>query len=212
MARGGTSKSRLAPERTCVVTRRSADKAELVRFVMGPDNQIVPDLAGKLPGRGIYVSPDRAAVDKAAGKGLFSRAAKEPVTAGQDLADQVEELLRARLVNTISMARKAGQAVAGFEKVKSMLISGDAALLFQAQDGSAGMKSKLRPPSGPDSYADCLTSAELGVAFGRDTVIHAALSEGGLADTCLIDARRLRGFIPSPVPPSARDTKQSPSS
>lgn len=212
MARGRTTKSRAAPERTCVVTRRSADKAELVRFVVGPEAEIVPDLAGKLPGRGIYVSPDRTAVEKAARKGFFARAAKAQVSARPDLADQVSELLRARLINSVSMARKAGQAVAGFEKVKSMLMSGDAAILLQAKDGSASMKSKLRPPSGPNSYADCLTSAELGVAFGRDTVIHAAISEGGLAETCLLDALRLRGFGESRAQQSDADTNENPSS
>lgn len=194
MTRGGRSKDRTTPERTCVVTRRSADKAELVRFVVGPDAQIVPDIANKLPGRGIYVSPDRAALEKAAAKGHFSRAAKAQVTAAKDLADVVADLLRQRLIGSLSLARKAGQAIAGFEKVKTLLVSGEAVALFQASDGSEAMKSKLRPPAGPDSHAQCLTSADLGVAFGRDTVIHAALTKGGLADLCLLDAKRLHGL------------------
>lgn len=194
MTRGGHTKVRDEPQRTCVVTRQSADKAELVRFVVGPDVSIVPDIAGKLPGRGIYIAPDRASIDKAVAKGLFNRAAKTRVDVAKDLADIVADLLRTRLMQSVALARKAGQAIAGFEKVKALLVSGEAVALFQASDGSEGMKSKLRPPNGPDSYAECLSAAELGVAFGRDTVIHAALTKGGLADLCLLDARRLRGF------------------
>lgn len=182
------------PERTCVVTRSSADKAALVRFVVGPQSEIVPDIAGKLPGRGIYVKADKAVLEKAVSKGFFSRSAKAKVTVTKDLVETVPNLLRSRLVQTLGLARKAGQAIAGFEKVKLLLASEEAVALFQASDGSAAMKSKLRPPNGQDSYADCLSSAELGVAFGRDTVIHAALTKGGLAELCLLDAGRLRGF------------------
>lgn len=176
------------------MTRQSADKAELVRFVVGPDVSIVPDIAGKLPGRGIYVAPDHATIEKAVAKGLFNRAAKTKVNVARNLADVVGDLLRTRLVQSLALARKAGLAIAGFEKVKALLVTGDAVALFQASDGSEGMKSKLRPPNGPDSHAECLSAAQLGVAFGRDTVIHAALTKGGLADLCLLDARRLRGF------------------
>lgn len=192
MARGGRKKDQDAPQRTCVVTRQSADKAELVRFVVGPDVTIVPDVACKLPGRGIYVSPDRETLEKAVSKGHFNRAAKGQVTVARDLADTVADLIRNRLIQSLALARKAGQAIAGFEKVKALLVSGDAVALFQASDGSEGMKSKLRPPQGPDSYVECLSSTDLGVAFGRDTVIHAALTTGGIANLCLLDARRLR--------------------
>ena len=194
MTRGGQTKVKDEPQRTCVVTRHSADKAELVRFVVGPDVTIVPDISGKLPGRGIYVSPDRSVIEKAVAKGLFNRAAKTKVSVASDLADIVTDLIRTRLIQSLSLARKAGQAIAGFEKVKTLLVSGEAVALFQASDGSAGMKTKLRPPMGPDSHAECLTAHELGVAFGRETVIHAALTRGGLADLCLLDARRLRSL------------------
>lgn len=194
MARGGLKREQDEPQRTCVVTRQSAAKAELVRFVLGPDETIVPDIAGKLPGRGIYVSPEREVIEKAVKKGHFNRATKTQVTVAKDLADTVAELLRTRLIQSLALARKAGQAIAGFEKVKALLVSGDAVALFQAYDGSEGMKSKLRPPKGAASHVDCLSSAELGVAFGRDTVIHAALTAGGIANLCLLDARRLQGL------------------
>ena len=117
MSRGGRIKDNDQPERRCIVTGEVQPKAGLIRFVAGPDGQVVPDLAEKLPGRGIWVSADRAAIDKAAAKGLFSRAAKAPVKAPVGLDDLVEAGVARRLVELVSLARKSGRAVAGFEKV-----------------------------------------------------------------------------------------------
>ena len=141
-------KARGEPERRCIVTRESRPKAGLIRFVAGPDGEIVPDVAGRLPGRGIWVSADAAALRQAAGKGLFARAAEAPVRVPADLAERVEALLAQRLVEPIALARKAGQAVAGLEKTKAALVSGEAALLVQAADGSARERAALRPPAG----------------------------------------------------------------
>lgn len=193
MPRGGRTKDRSQPERTCIATGRTQAKHGMVRFVVGPDAQVVPDIAARLPGRGIWVTADADALALATRKNLFSKAARAKVQVG-DLGDLVPRMLARRLIDTLSLARKAGQAIAGFEKVKSLLVAGDAAALFQASDGSAAMKSKLRPPPGENAYSDVLSGAELGVAFGRDTVIHAALTAGGLADLCVAEASRLKGF------------------
>lgn len=194
MARGGRRKDREAgPERRCIVTRASAPRAGLVRFVIAPDGAVVADLAGKLPGRGLYVAAEAAALAAAAAKNHFARAARRPATPPPDLAARVEAGLAARLVELIALARKAGQAVAGLEKVKDALVAGRAALLVQASDGSARGKAALRPPAGEDSRVDCLTADELGLAFARDSVIHAAVLEGGLAKRIGDEARRLAG-------------------
>ena len=124
MTRGGRVKARNEPERRCIVTRESGPKAGLIRFVAAPDDEIVPDLAERLPGRGIWVSADAAALAKAAGKGHFARAAKRQVRVPPDLVARVEALLAERLVDLIALARKAGQAVAGLEKTKAALVSG----------------------------------------------------------------------------------------
>jgi hypothetical protein len=182
------------PERRCIATGESQPKAGLVRFVVGPEAQVVPDIAGRLPGRGIYVAASRAAIDKAARKGLFARAAKAPVTAAPDLADLVEALLARRLVELVSLARKAGEAVTGFEKVKDWLEKGQAAVLLQAADGSDRGKAKLWPPEGEGTFFDCLTAAELGLSFGRERAIHAALSAGGLTTRVVGEAARLAGL------------------
>ena len=191
MTRGGRQKERDGPERRCIVSGESGATAGLIRFVVGPDGAVVPDLAGKLPGRGIWVSADRASLETAVKKRLFARAARAPVTAPADLADLVEAGLVRRLVETIALARKAGEAVAGYEKTRDWLARGEAAALVQAADGSERGRAKLRPPAGPESHVTCLSAQELGMAFGREFVIHAALAAGGLCGRVVDEAARL---------------------
>ena len=181
-------------ERRCIVTRDTDSKSGLIRFAVGPDNQVVPDVLEKLPGRGMWVTASRKAIDEAVSKGLFARAAKAPAKAAPDLSDQVEAILARRVVDMVSMGRKAGRAVAGLEKVKGWLMDDKAAVLLQASDGSERGKTALRPPDGPETLIDCLTSSELGMAFGRDTVIHAAMTKDGITNRVLYDATRLAGL------------------
>lgn len=194
MTRGGTKKTSEAPERRCIASGETRDKGDLLRFVVGPDQAIVPDLKGSLPGRGVWVTATRASVDKASKKGLFSRAAKTAVKVPDGLSDLIEQLTATKLVQSLSLARKAGLAVCGFEKVKSALVSESADLLIQASDGSRPMKSKLRAPNGPESLIECLNSQELGLAFSRDHVIHAALMAGGVTPRVRAEAKLLSGF------------------
>ncbi|MGQ0565493.1 MAG: RNA-binding protein [Gemmobacter sp.] len=196
MTRGGRDKNHDDPERRCIATGESQPKAGLVRFVVGPEQQVVPDLLNRLPGRGIYVSADRAAIDKAAKKGLFARAAKASVKVPDGLADMVEAGLARRVTDLISMARKAGDAVTGYEKVKDWLTKGQAAVLIQASDGSERGKSKLHAPGGPATFVGCLTALELGLSFGREHAIHAALAAGGLTRRVVEEAARLAGMRP----------------
>ena len=193
MSRGGRIKDRDQPERRCIATGEVQPKAGLIRFVSAPDGLVVPDLAEKLPGRGIWVVADRAAIDKAAAKGLFSRAAKATVKAPEGLADLVEVGVARRLVELVSLARKSGRAVAGFEKVKGWLAEGRAKVLLQASDGSERGKGKLWTPTG-GRWFGCLTASELGLSFGRDHVIHGALAAGGLTDKVILEAGRLTGL------------------
>ncbi len=196
MTRGGRNKDREnGPERKCIATGAVQPKSGLIRFVVGPDGRLVPDLMEKLPGRGIWVSADRAAIDKAAKKGLFSRATKQQVTVPDDLSDLVERALVRRLVDLVSLARKGGEAVSGFEKVKDWLIKDQAEVLIQACDGSGRGKSKLRTPEG-GSFIGWMTADELGQAFGRQTVIHVALGAGGLTQRVVEEAARLKGMRP----------------
>ena len=193
MGRGGASKDRTSgEERKCLATGEVHPKYQLIRFVVGPEGQVFADVMGKLPGRGMWVSADRAALKLAVKKGLFSRSAKQPVKIPENLVDEVEKQLARRVVDLISMQRKAGKAVAGYEKVKSWLQTEEALVLIQAVDGSGRGKSKLSTPH-YGHYIGCLTADELGLAFGRQTVIHGALASGGLTLRVVEEAHRLNG-------------------
>ncbi|RME14028.1 MAG: RNA-binding protein [Alphaproteobacteria bacterium] len=192
MSRAGRPRNREdGPERRCIATGETRPKAGMIRFVVSPEGVVVPDLLGKLPGRGIWVSADRRALEKAVLKGLFARAARRSVTVPEDLLASVEEGLADRVVHLISLCRKAGAAVAGYEKVKDWLVRGRAEVLIQASDGSERGKSKLRPPPGPGHFIGCLTARELGLAFGRENVIHGALAGGGLTQRVVEEAAKL---------------------
>lgn len=194
MTRGGKRKDRDGPERRCIVTGQSQPARGLVRFVVGPDGAIVPDVAQKLPGRGIWVSADRDVLAQAMRKKAFARAARQAVTVPEGLIDLVVELLRGRVLELLSLARKSGQAVAGYEKCRDLALKDEMAVLVQAYDGSERGKTKLRPPAGPESHITCLSARELGFAFARDHVIHAALRAGGLAQAVVEEAARLAGL------------------
>ncbi|KIN65700.1 LSU ribosomal protein L7AE [Sulfitobacter noctilucae] len=193
MSRGGASKDRSdGPDRKCIATGEVQPKFGLIRFVIGPDDQVFPDILGKLPGRGMYVAADRAALEQAVKKKLFTRAAKRQVNVPDDLIDEVEKQLARRVVDLISLQRKGGRAVAGYEKVKSWLQNEEAEVLIQATDGSERGKTKLSTPH-YGQYIGWLTADELGLAFGRQTVIHGALASGGLTLRVVEEAQRLKG-------------------
>ena len=194
MSRGGQTTDRDdGPERRCIATGDVQPKHGLIRFVVGPEGQLGPDLAEKLPRRGIWVAADRAALELAVKKNLFSRAAKQPVSLPDDLIDRVEAGLVRRLTDMIALSRKAGEAVAGFEKVKDWLATRQVKVLLQATDGSERGKSKLWTPTGA-RYFSVLTARELGLAFGRQSVIHGALAAGGLAPRVVEGAAKLQGL------------------
>lgn len=194
MTRGGREKDGDDPERRCIATGESQPKGGLIRFGIGPDGQVVPDVLGRLPGRGFYVAANRAALERAAAKGLFARAARRPVTVPEGLVDLVEAQLSRRVTDLISMARKSGDAVTGYEKVKDWLTKGTARVLIQASDGSERGKSKLHPPDGKNGFIGCLTAGELGLSFGRERAIHGALAAGGLTKRIVEEAARLAGL------------------
>jgi len=193
LPRAGKRKNHSEPERRCIATGEVQPKRGLIRFGISPDGQIVPDILEKLPGRGIWVASERVALQDAAKKGLFARGAKQAVTVSDTLVNDVETQLAKRLIDGISMARKAGSAVAGFEKVKDWLGKDEARILFQASDGSERGKSKLHAPGGRGSFFEVLSASELGLSFGRERVIHAALGFGGLTERIREDAIRLSG-------------------
>jgi uncharacterized protein len=195
-------------ERRDIVSGEVMDEARLIRFVPGPDGFVVPDLARKLPGRGVWVAADRASVETAAKKNLFARAAKAKVSAPAALADSIESLLRRRLLAGLGLARKAGEITSGFEKVSQAIASGKTAWLVEAADGAADGRRKLwaqarKQPRVP-GLIGAFTAAELGLALGAENVIHTAFLAGRAADRWAQDVHRLSGFCPL-LPPSWRE-------
>jgi uncharacterized protein len=182
------------PTRRCFGTGAVRPVAELVRFVVSPEGAIVPDIAGRLPGRGLWLTARRDIVAAAVAKRLFGRTARRPVIVADDLADRVEALLAARCRDLIGMARRAGEAQIGFVKVERLLASGAAGLLLGASDGSPDGRGKLRWVAPDVRERAELTAAELGAAFGRDQLVHVALRKGKLAETLARELERLDGF------------------
>jgi predicted RNA-binding protein YlxR (DUF448 family) len=166
----------------------------LLRFVVGPGGELVPDVASDLPGRGLWLTPRRDILESAVAKRLFARAARQPLSPSPGLADRVEALLAQRCCDAVGLARRAGLAVAGFEKVREAVRVGKVALLLAALDGAEGGRSKVRAIRRDLPLAAVLTAAELGAVFGRDHVVHVAVSAGGLSIRLIADAEKLAGF------------------
>lgn len=187
-------------ERRDIVSGQVMDEDRLIRFVAGPDGAVVPDLARKLPGRGLWVAADRASVEAAAKKNAFSRSAKAKLAVPADLAGQVEALLRRRVLEGLGLARRAGDLISGFEKVSAAVGAGRARWLIEASDGAADGRRKLlaavrRSPSPPEILG-AYTAEELGLALGLENVIHTAFLAGRAAERWTLDVRRLSGFRP----------------
>jgi predicted RNA-binding protein YlxR (DUF448 family) len=179
----------------CIVTRTVKDEAELIRFVRSPDGMAVPDLARKLPGRGVWVSLDRRILAEAVKKKLFSRGFSAETTMPPELPDMVSQLLRQQALSLLSLAKKAGEAVSGFMKVEEMLGRGRAKLLFHGTDASLDGCRKLDKLAAPEVDRIVLFERrELDLAFGRPNVVHAAVAKGGLAEKLSAAVRRIEMF------------------
>lgn len=182
------------PERRCIASGTVRPKAELLRFVVAPDGQVVPDVEQRLPGRGIWLSARRDVVNTAVGKRLFAKAARKAVLVPEDLVDRIERLLARRGLAILGLARRAGQAVCGFEKVKAELKAGRVAVLVEARDASEDGRGKLRALARSAPVVELFDAAELGSVFGRDHVVHVGVAPGGLAKRLLDEASLLAGF------------------
>jgi predicted RNA-binding protein YlxR (DUF448 family) len=205
------------PLRRCIVTRERLPKERMIRFVVGPDRQIVPDLAARLPGRGIWLSasadvlelggaPEQKRVDggrqnkqgDAHNRHLaraFARAARGPVLVPSDLSVLLQTALMRRIGECLGLARRAGQAVAGYEKAREALRTGRYKLVLQASDGSEAERSRFLSGFEPDlTIIDPLPGNALGRVFGRDYVVHVAVAPGKLAESLVVEAGRLAGL------------------
>ena len=179
------------PERLCIVSRVVKAEGELIRFALSPEGVVVPDLARKLPGRGVWVSLDSKAVAEAQKRKLFSKGFDTEAKADEALPDLVAKLLLQEAVARLAMTRKAGLATCGYMKVEEALAKGKVRLLLHSKVAAADGTIKLDRKAGPDiAICDLLGSDELDLAFGRENVVHAGVANGGLTEKLLDSLRR----------------------
>jgi predicted RNA-binding protein YlxR (DUF448 family) len=177
------------------MTRERLPKERMIRFVIGPGDIVVPDLAARLPGRGIWLSARRDVIETARVRGAFARASRRKVAVPPDLTSGLQAALVRRVSDHLGLARRAGQAVAGFAKAQEWLAAGRAGLVVQASDGSRDERTRfLAGWHGRIPVIAPLTAAQLGVVFGRDHVVHVAIAAGRLAELLGIEAGRLAGL------------------
>jgi predicted RNA-binding protein YlxR (DUF448 family) len=180
------------PLRRCLVTRESLAKEAMLRFVAGPDGIIVPDVAAKLPGRGMWLSARGDVIERALSRGAFLKATRGQAHPPPDLPARIEDGLRRRIRDLLGFARRAGQAVSGWQAVREALQAGRVGLLVEAADGSEAERARLLGQR-PVPVATPLSAAELGGVFGRDHAVHVAIAPGRLAEAIATETARLAG-------------------
>ena len=184
------------PVRTCIVTGEKGTPERMIRFVVGPEGEVVPDLARKLPGRGLWVRAERAAVEQAVARKSFAKAARAAVSAPADLGERIERLLLGRVLEDLSRARRAGRAVAGFVKVEQLIGRGRAGLLVVAAEADGDGIAKLSATGLPlERLGD---AASLGGVFGREQAVYVAVAHddrsGQFIQRIAGGAARWRGY------------------
>lgn len=190
---------RHSPLRRCIATGAVGTKEGMVRFVVGPDGTVVPDVAETLPGRGLWLTADPTLVEKAVAKGLFAKAARRAVRVPPELLPMVARLLRRRCLDLIGLARRGGGALAGFEKVQAALRTGlvgnagRPGIWLEARDGAADGRGKLAGFAARLGVPMVVVfdRRELGEALGRDEAVHAVLAAGPLAERLRREVVRL---------------------
>ena len=183
-----------ARTRRCIGTRGARPAAASIRFVLGPDRSLVPDLAGRLPGRGMWVGADRATLASALARNQFAKAARGPVQAPADLVEQVERMLVHRCLDRVGLARRAGELVVGFDQVLDWLRRGRCALVLVASDAAAEGRRRITVAAGRVPVIAAFDRQELGGALGRAEAVHAGLAASGNTRRLLAELGRLRGF------------------
>jgi uncharacterized protein len=190
-----------ARERRCIATGDILPEARLLRFVRGPEGELVPDVEAKLPGRGLWVRAERSVIAQAAAKNLFAKAAKASVAAGEKLVERTEARLVERMLAHLGLARRAGELILGFDQVEKALRNPrPPAVIIEAAeaapDGRRKLQAAARSQGRVPFVIGAFTNAELSLALGRENVVHAALKPGRIAERLIFEAARLSGFRP----------------
>jgi len=187
-------------ERLCVATREVRPVSDLIRFVIGPDGEAVPDLKRKLPGRGVWITATRDVLGEAIKRKVFARGFKRDVRLPPDLLDQTGRLIEQFALDALAIAAKAGSVVSGFAKVENALTRYHVLALLHAAEAAPDGVKKLNAAlhrtldAGSIPVIQALSGAQLDLALGRPNVIHAALLAGSVSDTFLARLQRLERF------------------
>ena len=195
---GARGQGAMTSVRRCIASGELRPKAELIRFVADPGGTVVPDLAGRLPGRGFWLLPRREHLERACARNLFAKAAKAPLRVPEDLPARVEALLSRRCLDLIGLAKRAGRAVSGYQRVVSLLASGGVAVLLaavdMAEDGRRKLRAAARTQNPAPRVVEMFTAEELGRALGQAARAHVAIARGGFAERLAMEAARLSGL------------------
>ena len=186
-------------ERRCIASGEVLPEARLIRFVLDPEGSVVPDIAAKLPGRGYWVSAERAVIERAAARRLFAKAAGQDVTASGDLATRTEAGLVQRMLSYLGLARRSGDLILGFDRIEGQIRGTQPpTVMVEASDASADGRRKLQAAA---KAVGCIpfvigafSSTELSLSLGRENVVHAAVKPGRIAERLIFEAARLKGF------------------
>lgn len=189
-------------ERLCAVTRERMSPDLMLRFALAPDATVVPDLERRLPGRGVWLTSTRETVDKAVKTKAFGRSFKAEAHAAADLGERIAAMLERRVLDSLALANKAGLVMCGFQQVDSALMAGDVAAVLHGSDAAADGRSKLdrkfkaiqRDCERDAPIVAALTIAQMSLALGRPSVVHAGLLRGGLTERFLREAERLERY------------------
>ena len=207
-------------ERRCLASGETRNPADMVRFVLDPEGVVTPDIQGKLPGRGVWVSANRKSLEKVIALKSFARGFKGKAKIVGDLVDLTERLLARRVLGLITMARKAGVMAMGFDQVQSMAREAAIAFRIEASDGSQDGRSKIRTLAKAMNREQglqdpivigCFTADQIGQALARESIVHAAIKPGKLAKSMGVDVKRLSGFrelIPLDWPDRAHEIRE----
>ena len=200
----GPREGRRGTERLCALTREVRPIDELIRFVAAPDGAMVPDLKRRLPGRGVWVTATRRAVDEAVKRSVFARSLKREVRAGSDLGSQVEQQLESAALDALGIAHKAGRLAIGFGRTETALAAvPPVAAILSASDGSpdgvrkiaaAAARRRIDENTAEIPVIAAFTSAQLDLALGRSNVVHAALLAGPASNGFLARCQSLERF------------------
>lgn len=186
-------------DRRCIATGEVLPEARLVRFVVDPEGTLVPDIDGRLPGRGYWISADSESIQRAAMRNMFAKAAKRPVRVPDDVVTRTELGIVQRMLAYLGLARRSGGLILGFDQVDKQIRSPEPPpVIIEARDGAEDGRRKLQAAATAAGYVPFVIAAfsndELSLSLGRENVVHAAVKPGRIAERLIFEAARLQGF------------------